>query len=459
MSDPSIMNLTNLNTRDGIGANALLAEIGPFRILVDAGLDPKCVGRAALPDYKLVDDALDFAVLTHCHLDHLGSLPVIMRRHPQAPILCSIPTANIAPRMLINSFNVMKRQREEISIPEYPLYTQSEIFAMEKQLMPMPFGKSRIYEKDGQELTVTLYPSGHIPGAASVLFEHKHRRILFTGDVLFRDMNIIQGARLPGGDLDTLVMETTRGDTRRPTGNTPSEETERMLTTIATTLDHGGSVLMPVFALGRMQEILFILNEARRSGKIPDCPVITSGLGIALADHFDALTRKTGLVNFRKKILQDLKAKPLQRKLDPGVDLEPKGIYILSSGMLVENTPSYLAASCLLGHAHNALCFVGYCDPDTPGGKLLATAQDESFIFETLDYVTRVRARIERYDMSGHADREELLDMAINYQPRAIVLTHGDPDARAWFEDELYSNPTTSGSKILNPQPGEHCSV
>lgn len=459
MPETSLMKLTNLNTRDGIGANALYAEIGPFRLLIDAGMDPKEVGHNSLPDYSPIYKELDFAILTHCHLDHLGSLPVIMRRHPVTPILCSIPTANIAPRMLINSYNVMKRQREELGIPELPLYTQSDINAIEKQFMPMPFEKTRYFEKDQQEIAVTLYASGHIPGAAAVLIEYKHRRIFFTGDVLFRDMNIIQGARFPKVTFDTIVTETTRGETTRPSDYSFQDEMERFLTTLANTLNNGGSVLIPVFALGRMQEILFVINEARRSGRLPESPVFTSGLGIALVDHFDALTKKTGLVNFRKKILQDLKSKPLARNLMEGLDLEPKGIYILSSGMMVEHTPSYRAAASLLGHPHNTICFVGYCDPDTPGGKLLNTAHGDEFSFDALDYVTRVRAQVERYDMSGHADREELLELVIHSEPRAIVLTHGDPDARAWFEDELYMNPVTSGSKILNPQPGEELDV
>ncbi len=437
----------------------MFVEIGPFKILIDAGLDPKSIGREALPDYSFIDSALDFMVLTHCHLDHLGSLPVIMRRHPQAPILCSVPTANLAPRMLINSYNVMMRQREELHIPEYPLYPQSDIHAIEKQFMTLPFERPRIFDKDGQELTVTLYASGHIPGAAGVLFEYKHRRVFFTGDVLFRNMNIIRGAAFPTGKLDVLVTETTRGDTLRKTDHTYEEELKRFIHTIHRTILQGGSVLIPVFALGRMQEVLFILNEAMRDGAIPECPVFASGLGVALVDHLDALTKKTGLVNFRKKILQDLNAKPLARDLMPGVDLQPKGIYVLSSGMLVESTPSYLAAASMLGHPHNAICFVGYCDPDTPGGRLLATPHDDSYSFPTLDYVTRVRAHVERFDMSGHADREELLDFAINASPRAIVLTHGDPSARAWFEDEFYAHPVTASAKIINAEPSMYYDV
>ena len=102
--------------------------------------------------------------------------------------------------------------------------------------------------------------------------------------------------------------------------------------------------------------------------------------------------------------------------------------------MLVENTPSYALASGLLGHHKNTIGFVGYCDPDTPGGKLLMTKPGDDFLFET----AHVRARVQ-------AD------------PRAIVLTHGDPEARAWFAKEIETR--ASGTKVLDPTPGEYYQV
>ena len=103
-------------------------EFGPWRFVVDTGLHPKFAGYESLPTYsKIPDDSLDFILVTHAHLEHLGSLPVLARRHPDAKIIMSSGTSAIAGRMLRNSVQIMKIQRSELGISEYPLYTRGEI--------------------------------------------------------------------------------------------------------------------------------------------------------------------------------------------------------------------------------------------------------------------------------------------------------------------------------------------
>jgi predicted metal-dependent RNase len=139
--------------------------------------------------------------------------------------------------------------------------------------------------------------------------------------------------------------------------------------------------------------------------------------------------------------------------MTPGKEPPEQGIYILSSGMMVEHTPSYNLAASLLPQGRNAICFVGYCDPETPGGKLLDTKPGETFLFENIDYQTPVRAQIERFEMSGHADREELLKFALRTHPKKVVLTHGDPGARAWFAIALAEN--DPALIVIDPKPLE----
>ncbi|MEM8550282.1 MAG: MBL fold metallo-hydrolase [Verrucomicrobiota bacterium] len=446
------MKLTDLNAHGGIGSNCLLVELGPFRFLIDAGIHPKMVGNDALPNLDaLAPNSIDAIILTHCHLDHLGALPVAARQQPEAIILCSRASEVLAPRMLRNSCNVMRRQREEQRIPEYPLYSFAEIEALEQRLFALPYGHTRIFSKAGEDISVTLYASGHIVGAAGIKLTYKHRSIFFTGDVLFTDMKTLPGASFPQERVDTLVMETTRGKQARATGRTREEEVERLLETAAHTLEAGGSVLIPAFALGRLQELLVIVDEATRNGRLPKVPVVCSGLGLDLVDYFDTIARKIGSLHFKRKVLKSLGVQAMKQFPKPGKQPTKPTLYVVSSGMLVENTPSYAVAASLLGNPHNTICFVGYCDPDTPGGKLLASTHEASFLFDALDYVTPVRARIERYDLSGHADREELMEYARTCEPRAIVLTHGDQEARDWFTDALNANGPQY--QLTDPQP------
>ena len=449
------MRLTDLNAEGGIGANLLLIEIGSFRLIFDAGLHPKKFGRDALPQFKKVDDfSVDFLVLTHSHLDHVGSLPVFLRRQPQAKIIASLPTQMLAPRMLHNSCNVMKRQRDEHGIQEYPLYHHAEVERLKSSFLPLPFNRPRHLQNDrNDEIQITLYPSGHIPGACGCLLSYKHRRIFFTGDVLFSDQKILPAARFPDLKVDTLVMETTRGATERTKDRSRSVEVRRLLETIDNTLSHGGSCLIPTFALGRMQELISIFHEARSSQQLRDVPIYCSGLGMDLVNYFDEIARKMGLVRFRRSLLRDLKVQPLPLALAPGKPPKQSAIYLLSSGMMVEQTPSYLVASALLAEPGNTICFVGYCDPDTPGGRLLVTEPGDEFIFEALNFACRVRAHVEQFDLSSHADRDELLEFALAANPRAVVLTHGDPAARAWFFKQL--NSRQGISQVLDPKPLE----
>lgn len=447
------MQLTDLNRAHRIGANCLFVELGPFRLIVDAGLDPQTVGLQATPDFDRISDSMvDAIILTHCHLDHLGSLPLAHRRHPGAPILCSRSSAQLAGRMLRNSANVMKRQAQELAVKEYPLYGFAEIDQMENALTTLAWERPYTLRKEGQSLSLTLFRAGHIAGAASLLLEYQHRRIFFTADVSFDDNLTIDGARLPKGPFDILVTETTRGDSPAQEGMSRESEVDRLLATMDATLERGGSVLVPAFALGRMQEVLAIIHKGRQQGKLRRCPVFCSGLGADLINYFDAISRKSGDVRFSRRILKAIDANVLSSPFVPGRNPPEKGIYVLSSGMVVEHTPSYQAAAAMLEHANNSICFVGYCAPETPGGDLLKASEGQRFCFEVLDYITQVRAQIHRFDLSGHARREELIDYALQTDPRAIVLTHGDPPARAWFEQALTD--LVPGKRIVDPEPG-----
>lgn len=446
------MKIIDLNSVGGIGANSLYCQLGDFHFVVDSGLNPKQTGRVAAPDLRPLQGVkLDLIFITHCHLDHIGSLPLLMRHQPNTPVLMTLPSRMLIERMLHNSANVMVREREEKGIADYPLFTHDEIDRIAPRLIPHQFSHPKKFAGDRDEIEFTFHPAGHIAGACSVEIVHKHRRILFTGDVLFSTQRILDGAKLPKAHFDTLVTETTHGATEKPPGNIRSGEMMRLIDTINGTLLRGGSVLIPVFALGRMQEILAILHDARKFNRLAPAPIFASGLGMDLCDYLDDIAKKTGLVHFTRTILKELKVKKSPRDLVPGKEPPTQGIYVVSSGMMVEKTASYTLASCLAGNAKHSICFVGYCDPDTPGGQLQSAHHGDQFLFAAVNVKTRIRAQIERFEFSGHASREELLDYAVQCAPRSIVLTHGDPPARAWFADQLAAQ--LPRAKILDPVP------
>lgn len=428
------MKFTDLNPHGGIGANCTYCQIGPFRFAIDSGLHPKHAGNDSVPRHDQIDpDGLDFILLTHCHLDHLGSLPLLSRKNPRAPVFLSYPSSILARRMLSNSLAVMKRQRSELNLPELPLYGRSDLGALYDRMEIIPLEEPVVYEKNGQTIEITAYHAGHVAGALSFELTYQGKNVFFTGDLLFNDLRTLDGAQLPRRPVDLLVMETTRGGAERPAGQQREGEIIRLLEDVRKALSRGGSVLIPVFALGRMQEMLVVLDEAIKKKALPPTPVFCSGLGMDLVNHIHQISQNFNRVHFTRKVLRSLGAQPLPRRLQPGEPLPMRGIYLVSSGMMVENTPSYMLASSMLGDERNGLFFVGYCDPSTPGGQLLETKHGEDFLFDAIDIRQKIRASVHRYDLSGHADRDELLAYAKALSPRKIILHHGDPDARAWF--------------------------
>jgi Cft2 family RNA processing exonuclease len=479
------MKFTDLNPKQEIGAHSLFVEIGEFRLLVDGGMSPRDLGLASLPDYtRIPKNSIDLILLTHCHLDHIGSLPCIHREQPSARVLMTLASSEILPVMLQNSYTVMLRQRDEKNVEEYPLFSRPEADAVGDDVFPMHYGRPREFIKNNDRLRITFYPAGHVLGAACVLLEHQGKKYFFTGDILFRRQHTLEGAQVPNVKVDTLITETTRGQVEHPEGFSYEGEMTRLLGSIEKTLKSGGSCLLPVFALGRMQEIVTLIHEARRRSLLPrDFPIYCSGLGLAIVDVFEKICRdrrKYGLdylakdfvrppnvrqdpkhrlapgteIGFRKRVLNALNVRPLPRsRIRPGIDIRRPSMFITSSGMLVENTPAYQVAASLLPFGHNLIAFTGFCDPTTPGGELLTLEKGDLFSFHALEFDTPIRARVEKFDLSGHADRDDIVYMAKELQPSNIILTHGDADSRARFDGALRA--VLPGVKILNPEPQE----
>jgi len=450
--------IQDLNFEKDIGANGLSLTFGPFHFVIDSGMDPKRLGNDALPNFDLLPTgSVDFIVLTHCHLDHLGGVPILAKKQPQAQILVSYANSLLAPLMLENSYSVMCRQKEEKSIPEYPLFTKDDIAALTKRFFVLKDRQTYSLEKEGHTAQLTIFAAGHVLGASSILIEYEGRQIFITGDILFSDQHSLRGARVPKLEQpDVVIVETTRGCTDRKSSRRSEEE--RLIKTIGKTIKRGGTCLIPAFALGRMQELLVLLYEARKANKVPDCPIFCSGLGMSLVGVFDELGKHSSQINFSRQIIKKLNIKSLRKKkIDPKTSkLKAPAIYLLSSGMLVEHTPAYNVAACLLKDNKNTVCFVGYCDENTPGGKLLQTKQNETFRFEELNYATKVHAKIERFDLSGHADRDDLLEFILEQNPKKLVLTHGDEEARGWFMKKLSKKENFA---VLDPNVGQKYSL
>ena len=188
------MLFTNLTGRNEIGANCYLVEGERRRLLLDCGSHPRIEGLGGLPRLELLGGrAPDAVIISHGHLDHLGSLPVLDERCPGSAVFMSHGTAAIADRALHNSASVMIRQRAELDLPEYPLFTHGQVDRLMERVRVLPVGRS--VEVAGLE--VALHEAGHVQGAVGVWVEMDGKSVFYTGDVKFSGMRITRAAQFP----------------------------------------------------------------------------------------------------------------------------------------------------------------------------------------------------------------------------------------------------------------------
>jgi Cft2 family RNA processing exonuclease len=458
------MRITNLNPDTDIGASGWLVEIDGHGLLMDAGVHPKREGRDSLPLYGTVrDKGVDAIAISHCHHDHVGSLPVALRYFPQAHVLMSELSYFLVERVLHNSVNVMTRQRDELGIREYPLFTHDEIddiaplfqgFKYNREIDWAAFEKAR---RGDRSPTVEFFDAGHALGSMGMLVRGKKETLFYTGDVCFHDQTILKKARFEGVKADVLVMETTRGNRAVPADFTREAEIERLSQSIHRVLARKGSVLIPTFALGRTQEILALLALLMQSGKLKRQQIFIGGLGRVFTEIYDLESHRTNRQHPDLQLHDSLNLTVLEKGQAQSMGLSGGRLFVITAGMMSENTAAHDLALRMMADERMAIFFVGYADPDTPAGRLRAAKQGETFLFSPSGGEATRKCEIDEFDLTAHANRDELLNFVDQVNPRTVLLGHGDEDARLWFEEQIRSRHPQM--QIIQPGPGKSVEV
>jgi Cft2 family RNA processing exonuclease len=454
------LKIINLNPDTDIGASAWFVDIEGNRLLMDAGTHPKREGRNSMPLYDLIKrEELDCIALSHCHHDHVGSLPVAARYFPKAHVVMTQLSYFIVERVLHNSVNVMTRQRDEMGIKEYPLYTHDEVDEMASRFQGFKYNREidwASFQKTraGQvSPTLEFYDAGHALGSAGMMVRGKKETLFYTGDVSFGDQTILKGARFEDVKADVLIMETTRGNRAVPPGFTREAEIERLSQSIERVLKRKGSVLIPTFALGRTQEILALLANLTKAGRIRHQPIYIGGLGRVFTEIYDLESHRTHRSLSNLQLREALNLVVMEKGQSEKMKLGGGRIFVITAGMMSENTAAHDLAARMIGDERQAIFFVGYADPDTPGGRLKAAKPGETFMFSgSAGQVTR-KCELEDFDLTAHANRDELLDFVGKVSPRVVLLGHGDADSRAWFEQQI--NARHPKIRVVQPEPGK----
>jgi Cft2 family RNA processing exonuclease len=278
------------------------------------------------------------------------------------------------------------------------------------------------------------------------------KRLFYTGDVCFRDQTILKRARFNDVDADVLIMETTRGNRVVPAGFTREAEIERLAVSIARVLERKGSVLIPVFALGRTQEILAMLALLMGAGRLPRQPVYIGGLGRVFTEIYDLEAHRAHRQHTHLKLTEALDLVVLDRKQSDKMRLGGGRIFVVTAGMMSENTAAHDLAVRMVGDENMAVFFVGYADPDTPGGRLKASAPGKPFFFSPRAGELTRRCEVADFDLTAHANREEMLDFIGVVSPHTILLTHGEADSCAWYQEQIAQQ--YPKIRVFAPVPG-----
>jgi Cft2 family RNA processing exonuclease len=449
----------NLTRQTEIGANSYYIEIGRHRLVLDCGMHPKNTGEDALPNFKpIADQEVEAILISHAHQDHVGTLPVLMRRFPSARIFMTEATAEIGNTLLHNSVNVMTRQREDIGERLYPLFTHRETDRASERWCWCPtrqrisIAGERASQREKDALTFEFFDAGHVLGSTGILLRAEGQTIFYTGDVNFDDQTIMEAAIFPEEKIDILIMECTRGDHAKPAGWTRAGEEQRLAEAIVDAFERGACVLIPVFALGKTQEVLAMLYKFRRERLLPEFPIYIGGLSSKMTDIYDRRARMTRRQLPRLQLMKDAAPFILNDETVRDAPLRAGRVYALSSGMMIPKTLSNVFARRLIENPQHSIFFVGYANPESPGGLLRDTPAGGEVALDPNGPAQRLRCDVQQFQFSAHATREALIAYAKKLSPRKIVLVHGDPSAVEWMRATLEVE--LPCSEIIVPAPG-----
>ena len=426
------MRLRFLGAAQTVTGSRYLVSARGSRVLVDCGLyqGSKDLRLRNWQPFPVPVDEIDAVVLTHAHIDHSGFLPALYRQGYRGPIYCTSGTRALC-RVLLPDAGFLQEEdahyanRKNLTrqAPAEPLFTRRDADEVLHQFREITCNKAH---QVARGIEATLRPSGHILGASSVLLDDGAQTILFSGD-LGRYDDPVMFPPEPPLRADYLVVESTYGDRCHP-----SVDAEQVLGEIIDrTTRRGGTVLVPAFAVGRAQLVLYLLQRLRARGAIPQVPIyLNSPMAIRATEIFCRFSGEHRLssadcerIDAGTTYVRTVEeSQALTRQKYPCVIISASGM--ASGGRVLHHLKT------LITDHRNSVVFAGFQAPGTRGAALVAGAGEIRIHGVWLP----VRAEVHNLDaLSAHADADEILRWlgSCPEAPRRVFVTHGEPAAAA----------------------------
>lgn len=469
------MKITFLGATKTVTGSNFLVEAAGKKFLVDCGMY-----QGAAQDewensapFAFNVDEIDFMLLTHAHIDHSGRIPKLYNEGYRNKIYATKATCDLCTIMLPDSGHIQemeiewknrKRTRKGLD-PLPPLYTAEEATKCLEVFEPVKYDE--IIDID-ENIHVRYNDAGHMLGSAIIEVwadeDGKRTKAVFSGDIGNNDIPLLSSPTMID-DADYLVMESTYGGRLH---NRNDDKAKMFLKIVSETLDKGGTVVIPSFAVGRTQEILYELNELKdtikdedfrreyeKLMKVPvyvDSPLATSATEIFKQnmDLFDEETQKLIQSGDNPLDFKDLKFTQTVDESKALNESNESSIIISASGMCeVGRIKHHLKHN--LWNPKSTILFVGYQAPGTLGRKIVDGAKTVKLFGEEI----AVNARIEYIEgYSGHADQEWLLNFVYSFirKPKTIFLVHGEPEGQIILKQKIQG---TTEIPVIIPEYGE----
>ncbi|KZX15291.1 beta-CASP ribonuclease aCPSF1 [Methanobrevibacter curvatus] len=423
--------LTSMGGFKEVGRSCMLLQTPNSRVMLDCGVnvagsdDKSSFPYLNVPEFNLED--LDGIIISHAHLDHCGFVPFLYHYGYEGPIYCTTPTRDLMTLLQLDHIDIAHREGNPLP------FTSKHVQKSLKHTITLDYEEVTDISPD---IKLTFHDAGHIIGSA---MSHMHigdgdHNIVYTGDFKFEKSRLLGAATHKFPRVETLVMESTYGgkDDVQPSRNSAEKE---LMKTIYRTLKRGGKVLIPVFAVGRAQELMIVLEEYMTHGMIEEVPIYIDGM------IWEATAIHTARPEYLSKDLRDqifhagrnpfmsepfIKVrKPDQR--DDIIDGKP-AIILSTSGMLTGgNSVEYFKKLC--DDEKNTLIFVGYQSEGSLGRRIQKGWKKIPLKEDGKTNVYYVKMEVKTLSgFSGHSNRRQLMEYVkrLTVKPEKIITCHGD---------------------------------
>ncbi|MGC4057331.1 MAG: MBL fold metallo-hydrolase [Chitinophagaceae bacterium] len=422
-------------------------------ILLDCGMF-QGMGKETLPlnqHFGFDPTELTYVVISHAHIDHIGLLPKLVAEGYQGPIYLTDATEDLAKVMLVDSariqeadvMHINKQRAKEHREPVKPLYTEEDAQNVFPLFVTVPYNQPTQIDED-VELLYT--DTGHILGSAAVNLkireDGRERRITFSGDVgRYRDVLLRSPQNFPQADY--IILESTYGDRLHESVKPMVDDLLDYIT--HTCLEKKGKLIIPAFSVGRTQELLYALNRLELEHRLPplkyyvDSPLSIKATNI-IKSHPECFNAAVQKLLRQDDDVFDFKGLEFVESAEESIALNESNqpcVIISASGMAEAGRVKHHILHSI-EHPRNTILIVGYCEPESLGGRLSAGAQEVSIFGKRFPVNAEVGVI---KSMSAHGDYEDMFQWLSCQDPREVqklFLVHGDYDVQQHFRDKLF---------------------